>query len=203
MVIFQFWYSLKGKSGIHHFETSKKIAFWWVWHLTLRVTKKFSVGIQYPTCVLASFLRIISICWNKREHHTTSQSDFTIQNVSWWWFFSFDTPSKVKVVYTISKPPKKLLFDGCDTWLWGSPKNVLLVSSTQHVYLQASLGSYLSAKTNGSITRHSNRILQSKTWADGDFLVLILPEERIPLCVIFENMSKCVILMKCFHFKVL
>ena len=99
MVIFQFWCSLKGKSGIHHFETSKKIAFWWVWHLTLRVTKKFSVGIQYPTCVLASFLRIISICWNKREHHTTLQSYFTIQNVSWWWFFSFDTPSKVKLAY--------------------------------------------------------------------------------------------------------
>ena len=54
--------------------------------------KTFSAGIQHPTCVLASFLRIISIYWNKREHHTTLQSDFTIQNVSWWWFFSFDTP---------------------------------------------------------------------------------------------------------------
>ena len=124
---------------------------------------------------------ILLFCWKAKENYSL----------------------KTKAIYTISKPPRKLLFDGCDTWLWGSPKNFLLVSSTQHVYLQASLGSYLSAKTNGSITRHSNRILQSKTWADGDFLVLILPEERIPLCVIFENMSKCVILMKCFHFKVL
>ena len=62
-----------------------------------------------------------------------------------------------------------------DAWLWVALKNFLKVTSMQRVCLQASLGSYLSAKTNGSIVRCFNQILQFQTWAEADFSDFIPP----------------------------
>ena len=72
-----------------------KKGFGWTWRVTYRGVKKHFSCSRYPLRMLASLLRIISICRNKLEHHMMLQSDFTITNVSWWWFFSFDTPSFV------------------------------------------------------------------------------------------------------------
>ena len=44
-----------------------------------------------------------------------------------------------------------------------------------HVCLQASLGSYLNAETNGEAIRHFKQIISSQTSGDGNFLILILP----------------------------
>ena len=60
----------------------------------MRARKKISIGPHYPTCVLVSFLRIISIRQSKRGGRTTSQSDFTNPNVRRWSFFGFHTTSK-------------------------------------------------------------------------------------------------------------
>ena len=50
--------------------------------------------------MLASFLGIISKRRNKRESHTTLQTDYFISNVRRWQFFDFDTPAYYQIVLT-------------------------------------------------------------------------------------------------------
>ena len=84
---------------------------------------KIFVGCYYLSCVLASFLRIVSTRKNKRGSHTTLQTDFIISNVRGWQFFDFDTPVYYHVVLTTKwwKPQKKNAtfhtFDGCKKFL--------------------------------------------------------------------------------------
>ena len=59
--------------------------------------ENFSSGFEITSCVFASFLTIISIRRNKREHRTTLQSRFIVPNVSSYTFFRFRTPSKGKL----------------------------------------------------------------------------------------------------------
>ena len=66
------------------------------WRLALSAVRKVSFGLQQVTCVFASIFGIISICRNKRECCTTTQSLFKIRNVSCWWFFTFDIHFKGK-----------------------------------------------------------------------------------------------------------
>ena len=78
----------------------------------------------YLSCVLASFLEIISKRRNKRESHTTLQTDYFISNVRRWQFFDFDTLVYYRVVLTTKwwKPPKNATFhtfDGCKKFLVG------------------------------------------------------------------------------------
>ena len=56
--------------------------------------KKFSNGFDITTCVFVSFLTIISIHRNKREHHTMFQADFKVPNVGSCTFFGFHTHAK-------------------------------------------------------------------------------------------------------------
>ena len=73
---------------------------------------------------------------------------------------------------------QKLLLVDVTFSLFVSGKTFLLITSTLHVCLQVALASYLSEKTSHVISRHLNRILRAKTWADGDFSVLMLPQEQ-------------------------
>ena len=83
-----------------------KFVFQWTCCFTLGGVKKFSVGHHCLTCVLVSFLRTRSIRGNKREHHTTSQKDFNVANVSRCWFFKFHTHSDVIFVGIVLRPSK-------------------------------------------------------------------------------------------------
>ena len=62
--------------------------------------QKIFVGCYYLSCVLASFLRIISKRRKNRGCHTTLQKDFTIPNVRRWQFFDCDTPKYYQIVVT-------------------------------------------------------------------------------------------------------
>ena len=61
---------------------------------TLSWMKKFSNGFDITTCVFVSFLTIISIHRNKREHHTMFQADFKVPNVGSCTFLGFHTHAK-------------------------------------------------------------------------------------------------------------
>ena len=54
--------------------------------------KNFSSGHQYPTCVFAVFVRIISINKSKREHCMILPSRLMTANVNSEWFFKVDAP---------------------------------------------------------------------------------------------------------------
>ena len=75
------------------FERVSKNTFLWRRCMCLSGLQKFFVGCYYLSCVLASFLRIISKRRNTRGCHTTCQKDFTIPNIRRWHFFDFDTPA--------------------------------------------------------------------------------------------------------------
>ena len=86
--------------------------------------QKYFVRCYHLSCVLASFLGIISKRRNKRESHTTLQTDYFISNVRRWQFFDFDTLVYYRVVLTTKwwKPPKNATFhtfDGCKKFLVG------------------------------------------------------------------------------------
>ena len=78
----------------------------------LERSPKIFVGCYHLSCVLASFLGIISIRRNQMGSQTTFQTDFIISNVRRWQFFDFDTPLKVKST----------------EWDFGSLKNCFLVT---------------------------------------------------------------------------
>ena len=65
-------------------------------YLSLSAVRNYSVSLQHLICVLASILGIIPIRRNKQNCHTIPQTESMIPNVSWWWFLSFDTPTKGK-----------------------------------------------------------------------------------------------------------
>ena len=97
---FSFDTPLKAKEPRPFFRPSK-ITFSRCDLLTFGAWKEFSTDHQYLTCVFASCVSIISIRKNNPCHLTTTQSDFTSQNVSWWWFSSFDAPSRAKLAENI------------------------------------------------------------------------------------------------------
>ena len=111
--------------------------------------QKCFVGCYHLSCVLASFLGIISKRRNKRESHTTLQTDYFISNVRRWQFFNFDTPSKVKSTEWDFGPFKNCFLVTKVCMLEWSPKNFCWVLSPimcawklpyDHTYTQKQTG---------------------------------------------------------------
>ena len=93
------------------FERVSKNAFLRRRCVCLSDLQKSFVRCYHLSCVLASFLRIISKRRNRRGCHTTLQKYFTIPNVRRWQFFDCDTPKYYQIVVT-TKVEKIALFRG-------------------------------------------------------------------------------------------
>ena len=87
--------------------------------------------------------------------------------------FWFLVPHKDKREWDYFETFKKCLCSGCIVWLRVAWNNFMLVPSAQHVFLQTLSRSYLSVEVKNSVVWHINQILQTQTWADVDFSVLI------------------------------
>ena len=68
-----------------------KVVFLQMWWSNLSGTKKIFVGYHGHVWHVVDFSRIISIRKSKRHDHTTSETDPTVANVSWRWFFESGT----------------------------------------------------------------------------------------------------------------
>ena len=64
--------------------------------LTLSAVRKVSFNLKQPICVLATFLRIMTVHRNWWKCHKRPLTNSIISNVSWQWYFSFDNPLKSK-----------------------------------------------------------------------------------------------------------
>ena len=105
--------------------------------MSLSGLQKVFVGCYHLSCVLASFLGIMTKRRNKRGSHTTLQTDYIISNVRRWRFFDFDTPVYYHVVLITKwwKPLKNATFhtfDGCKKFLVGCLASVLLSKVALH-----------------------------------------------------------------------
>ena len=127
----------------------------WLWRV-----QKISNCYQNPWCELTVFLRPSDHDYLPKQ--TGASYDTSIR--------FYESERKVLLIFQIScsrlwqshsdclESLKIKLLSEHDRWLWVAWKNFLVVTNTQHVCSQSSLGSYLSAKANGSTVRYFLRI---------------------------------------------
>ena len=150
-------------------ENASKRGCQWRAKWFLSWSKKFSRGLPIIKFVFADMQMIIAIQWSNLEGRTTYQSFFIVANARPRWFFGGDTifhwissnlaqDERFRVVDWMRSTHLKKFWDNF---------------MTSNFISQASLGSYLPLKANGTIVRRPNHFLWFQTWALGNFLVSI------------------------------